>query len=195
MIGIQLNTKAIQEALRAVTKLAGIQQAARKRLLREVGDVCSKCDDAYSAMLKRLSPVKKVYRAPKQLATELHKLKADTALRARFKPEGLCSEIDGLLDDMSSALSSLPYSVHFLAIGELKSALRSMGNYDAALYHQYDSFMNELESVAFGIENGDAKARASLGAFARDKIADLENDLKKSVSAMRSAKERVRKNM
>jgi len=108
-----------------------------------------------------------------------------------FKPEGLCREIDQLLADFQNHFKGVKYLVHLFSIGEIRDTLRSMGNYDQALYHQYDRFMSELSNLAVAIELASKKERAPLVEAVRSAIAKLEADLKESVKSMRAAKDRV----
>jgi len=103
----------------------------------------------------------------------------------------LCREIDQLLADFQNHLKGVKYSVHLFSIGEMRDTLRSMGNYDQALYHQYDRFMSELSNLAVAIELASKKERAPLVEAVRSAIAKLEADLKESVKSMRAAKDRV----
>ncbi len=195
MLGIKLNQEVVDRCVKALKALADLQASSRRRLVKETQDICDKCDGAYSALLARLQPVKAAYRDPARLAQELHALAGDAATRRAFKPEGLCSEIDQLLADFQSALSGIRYSVHFLAIGEIKDTLESMGNYDQALYHQYDGFMRRIGDLAVALDSAAPKERKVLVASVREAIATLEADLDASIKGMRSAKKRVVKRM
>lgn len=191
MYGIKLNKEVINRCVAALTALVDIQASSRRRLVKETQNVCSKCDRAYSALIKRLGAVKHAYRSALRLAKELRELSSDSQARARFKPEGLCSEIDQLLADFQNHLNGVKYSVHLLSIGEIRDTLRSMGNYDQALYHQYDRFMSQLSNLSVAIESASKKERAALVQAVRAAVAKLEADLNDSVKSMRAAKNRV----
>jgi hypothetical protein len=196
MLGIKLNKEVIDRCVQALTALADIQVSSRRRLVKETQSVCSKCERAYSALLTRLGSVKQAYRSPARLAKELHDLSIDSQTRARFKPEGLCSEIDQLLADFQNNLKGLKYSVHLFSIAEIRDTLQSMGNYDQALYHQYDRFMAELSNLAAAIDSASSsKDRSALVEAVRAAIAKLEADLTDSIKSMRAAKDRVVKVM
>ena len=195
MLGIKLNNEVINKCLRALTALADVQGKSRKRLVKETQTICSRCDDAYSALLVRLLPVKQAFRRPSQLAHELHSLVADGKARRGFKPEGLCTEIDQLLADFQSNLKGIKYSVHLFSIGEIRNTLRSMGNYDQALYRQYDNFMRQIDGIATALQSASPKEKQALVGTARAAITDLETDLNSSVQLMRAAKKRVVKLM
>lgn len=191
MLGIRLNKQVVDACMRAFGALAGLQSGTRKRLVKQLQQVCSKCDNAYSELLERLSPVKAAYRNPKKLAVELRSLAGDRQTRAKFKPEHLCSDIDQLIADFQNGLSGLKYSVRFFSLEELKDTLKSMGNYDQALYHQYDGFMTQMGSLATAIEKASADDRSRLADFARAEIAALERDLRDSIRDMRAAKDQI----
>jgi hypothetical protein len=191
MFGVKLNKEVIDRCVQALTALIDIQAGSRRRLVKETQSVCSKCERAYSALLTRLKPVKQAYRTPTRLAKELRDLSSDGQARARFKPEGLCSEIDHLLADFQSNLTGLKYSVHLFSIREIRDTLKSMGNYDQALYHQYDRFMSELSNLGAAIDSAPNKDRDSLVQAVRSAITTLEGDLKDSIKSMRAAKDRV----
>jgi hypothetical protein len=191
MLGIKLNKEVINRCVEALKALVDIQASSRRKLVKEIQVVCSKCDNAYSALLERLSAVKQAYQTPELLAKELHKLSSDRQTRARFKPEGLCKEIDQLLVDFQNNLQGLKYSVHLFSIREIKDTLHSMGNYDQALYHQYDRFMHGLSNLAVAIESASKKERTTLVEAVRSAVTKLEADLQDSVESMRAAKNRV----
>lgn len=192
MLGLKLNKEVVERCVRALKSMAELQGRSRQRLIRDTLAVCSTCDDAYSALLDRLIPIKKAFRSPSRLADELVALAGDSKMRKRFKPEGLCSEIDQLLVDFQSHLNGLRYSVHVLSISEIRDALRSMGSYDQALYHQYDSLMSQIGAIGSELAVARGEDRKQLVSQARAAVSGLETDLKESVIAMRRAKDTIR---
>jgi len=192
MYGLKLNKEIIERCVTALKSTIELQQSSRQRLIGETQSICSTCDDACSALLERLVPVRKAYRAPMRLSGELISLAGDANIRRQFKPEGLCSEIDQLLADFENALSGLRYSVHMLSISEIRNILRSMGNYDSALYHQYDMFMNRIGHLGEEIPIATVEDRKILALQVRDAVSMLEADLKETIRAMRKAKDQIR---
>jgi hypothetical protein len=193
MLGITLNKEVVDRCVKALKSLKDIQAGSRKRLVQDTQDVCSNCEAAYSALLARLQPVKEAYRT--RLAQELRALSADSATRAKFKPEGLCSQIDHLLADFQNNLNGVKYSVHLFSITEIRETLQSMGNYDQALYHQYDAFMRDIGRIAASLDAAPKEERRALVAAAKDAVGNLENDLTESITSMRAAKRRIVKRM
>jgi hypothetical protein len=191
MFGIQLNTTVIKTGVRIVKNLITAQSRARTRLLSELTAVCEKCEDAYSSLLTRLKPIRSTFRNPNKLAIELRSLASDANARRKFKPEHLCSEIDKLLMDLSSNVNALKYSVNVFSINDIRRALKSMGNYDQALYHQYDTFMAEMNSIASAIESGKPAQKAPLAAHAAASIDELQKNLQSALKEIRKAKNEI----
>src|SRR5688572_4025182 len=190
--GIDLNTNIIKTAARVIKTLITTQSRARSRLISELTAVCEKCDDAYSSLLVRLKPVRATVKQPDKLVAELRSLAGDASARKKFKPEKLCTEIDKLLLDLSSNVNALKYSVNFLSIKRLRLVLTSMGNYDNALYRQYDEFMWEMQAIAKAIENGKVKAeKRALAAHVDSSIEELQAKLRSSLKEIRKAKSEV----
>ncbi len=191
MEGIGLNARIIDAAKRTIVALFHAQNETRAKLVTQLQAICEKCDNAYSELLQGLAPLKAAQRNPTKFASALRTLTADAGMRKKFKPEQLCSEIDQLLTDLSNNLHALKYSVQYSSIDSLRQTFQSMGNYDSALYHQYDTFMRELDSVATQIDAADAANRKSLVKYGIAEIAALELELRASITAMRAAKAAV----
>lgn len=190
MFGIQLNTKVIKTAVRVIRDLITTQSTARTRLLSDLTNVCTKCDDAYGALITRLRPIHAA-RTPARVAVEIQSFTSDATTRKKFKPERLCSEIDKLLVDLASNVKSLKYAVNVGSITTIQQTLRSMGNYDQALYHQYDEFRMELQSIGQAIQAADASQQPALVAHAKSTIADTERDLREAIRSIRKAKDEI----
>jgi hypothetical protein len=188
MEGIGLNKTVIKTSLRIIRDLITTQSRARTRLLEELTSVCVKCDDAYDSLLTRLKPVRAAMKNPDKLAVELRLIAGDAAARKKFKPEKLCTEIEELLMDLSNNVNALKFSVNILTLSRLRGAISSMGNYDQALYQQYDAFMMEMNSVAQGIENGSTDERAALAAHAASSVDELQKSLQAALKEIRKAK-------
>ena len=192
MFGIILNNAIVRSCTRLIRCLPGIQHQARKRLVNDLQSICSKCEDAYSALLARLLPIKTAYSDPKNLVEQLRLFSADIGTRAAFKPEHLCGEIDHLLQELKSNLNSLGYSLRLSGLETLDETLRRMGNYDSELYHEYDQFRSELDDVATKISGSKKKAdREQWLKYVEELIADTESELKQSVTNMRKAKDQI----
>lgn len=191
MLGIKINTAAIKSGVRVIKTLITVQSRARTRLVNDLTTVCDKCDEAYGSLLARLKPVRAAARDPLKLAAELHSLAGDASARRKFKPERLCSEIDKLLLDLSSNVSALKYSVNVFSIEEIRGTLQSMGNYDQALFHQYDGLMSELNSIATAIEGGKPRQLAPMVAHALATIEDVQQDLREALRDIRKAKAEI----
>jgi len=189
MFGIDLNNAVVDICKRLIAYLPGIQNAARRRLVNDLQQICSKCDDAYSAVLVRLTPVKQAYSDPPALARELRSFAGDPTTRAAFKPEHLCGEIDHLLQELRNNLAALGYAVGYSGLDELAQILTQMGNYDNELYHQYDRFTSSLDDLATRLEQTSGAERAAWLRYAQELISDTRAQLSESVRRMRNAKD------
>jgi hypothetical protein len=188
MESVSLNARMIDAAKRAIVTLFRAQNSTRQDLVRKLQGICEKCDDAYSSLLQRLVPVKASQRDPIAFASELRALAGDSQARALFKPEQLCSDIDGLLADLANNLATLKYSVNYSSINGLRQIFQAMGNYDGAMHQQYDSFMLELDSLASQLESTSGPERDELARYAASEIDALEQELRSSIASMRGAK-------
>src|SRR5262245_35129574 len=126
--------EALKQAVKACADVikwgAGIQEPARKGLVTDLQAICSNCEAAYDAVLARLVPIKNAFADPNTLAAELRAFAADTATRAKFKPDHLCGQVDQLLVRLSSNLDPLKYSIDFRRIEEVRQYLKQFGNFD-----------------------------------------------------------------
>jgi len=191
MFGVVLNNAIVRACTRLIRCLPGIQADARKRLVSELQGICSKCEDAYSALIVRLLPIKTAYGDAKTLAQELRLFGADNKTRAAFKPEHLCGEIDHLLQELKSNLSALGYSVRWSGLETLDETLKRMGNYDSELYHQYDQFRLELDQIATELERAKKKDQKHWLRYVEDLITDTEAELQQSITDLRRAKDQI----
>ena len=191
MFGIALNNAIVRACARLIRSLPGIQSNARKRLVTELQGICSKCEDAYSALIARLLPIKAAYGDAKKLAEALRQFGADTKTRAAFKPEHLCGEIDHLLQELKSNLNALGYSVRWSGLETLDETLKRMGNYDSELYHQYDQFRFELDQIATELDRAKKKDQKYWLRYVEDLVSDTEVELQNSITDMRRAKDQI----
>ena len=95
---------ALRTSTRSITFLWRTQGAERSQLIADLQAICSRCDDAYAAVIKKLRPVKNSYTDREALADALRTFAADDQTRSAFKPEHLCGEVDQLLQRLSSDL-------------------------------------------------------------------------------------------
>lgn len=192
MFGIDLNKAIFRTATRLICFLPGIQKTNREKLVEELQAICSKCEDAYTAVRKRLKPVKVAYRDPAKLVTELRGFSADSETRAAFKPEHLCGEIDHLLQELRSNLEGLQYSVRWSGLGTLIDTLHQLRNYDSELRLQYEQFCSELDEIASKIEKAKKKTeREQWRNYIEDLVASTEEELQQSIAEIRKAKDKI----
>jgi hypothetical protein len=130
-----------------------LQGGTRKKLVADLQGICSNCENAYTAVLVRLVPVKNAFTNHASLATELRNFAADAKIRSQFKPYHLCGQIDHLLTDLSNNLNPLKYAVDFRRIEGLRSSLSQFGDFDGAIYTSYDEFAAQLDKIATQIRD------------------------------------------
>ena len=169
---------------------AGLQESTRKNLIAELQEICTNCEAAYDAVLKRLVPIKDAYSDPTNLSRELRTFAADSATRGQFKPEHLCGQVDQLLVQLSSNLAPLKYSIDFRRIQDLRQSFQQSGNVDAAIFDSYDQFASELDHIATQINDQafDPKERTR---YVQHVIEDFEDEVRSLKADMRAAKARV----
>lgn len=184
---------ALRTATRSIAYLWRTQGAERSQLISDLQAICSRCEDAYAAVLKQLRPVKNSYGDRKALANALRAFAADDKTRGAFKPEHLCGEVDQLLQRLSSNADWLKYSVDLRGIERLRGAIAGMGNYDGQLRDYYDDHTRAMDDIATQLqsklESKDAKERL---AYARHVVDEFESDLRDTLKKIREAKNQVR---
>jgi septation ring formation regulator EzrA len=168
-----------------IRDLATTQSRERIRLVTQLRKVCSDCDGAYDELITRLVPLRDVHVPPQKLAQELRTFAADTNTRNLFKPEGLCKDINDLLEAMNDNLKALKYSVDVFAISDIQAHLQQLGDYDHQMYHQYDRFRNDLHRIADQISASNPEQSLALAALARSTIADVCEDLENAINNIR----------
>ena len=191
MFGLDLNRAIVKVCLRILEHLPGIQARKRSELVVDLQTICGRCQDSYAAVLKRLVPIKNAFGDERRLIKELRSFAADTETRAAFKPEHLCGEIDSLLTKLKSYLDGLKFSVDFTELGTLRRVLKQMGSFDAELYHQYDQFTTELDSVANKLRRTRGKTARKWMSYVEDLVCDFESELRRELRGMRAAKKKI----
>jgi hypothetical protein len=192
MENLNLLKSAVTIFSRIITSASRAQAQARADLVDELQAICSECESAYSIVLERLRPVKDAYRDPARLEQELRDLAADRRTRDIFKADHLCGQVDHLLSKLQSNLAALKYSVDVRTLDRLKERLKEIGNYDAALYRDYDEFARDLDRLSHEIGTAPSvEDRTRLMAYSRSYIDDFEKELWDTIDAMRRAKDRV----
>src|SRR5262249_21373696 len=74
---------------------ARVQKTSRRALVKELQQVCERVDGGIAALSSALGPVRAAAaKGPEAFATALGNFDKDGKVRARFKPEGLCGEVD-----------------------------------------------------------------------------------------------------
>ena len=87
----------------------------------------------------------------------------------------------------------MKYSVHLWSITEIRDTLNSMGEFDQALYQQYDSYMYQLDIIGQELNDSTGDERKQIVSQTRTAVRKLEGELKQSLKAMRDAKNEIRK--
>ena len=129
------------------------QGTERSQLIADLQAICSRCEDAYTAVIKQLRPVKDSYGDREALASALRTFAADNQTRSAFKPEHLCGEVDQLLQRLSSNIDWLKYSVDLRAVDRLRGAIGQMGNYDGQLRDYYDDHTRAMDDIATQLQS------------------------------------------
>lgn len=188
--------EALRTATGSVAYLWRTQGTERRQLIADLQAICSRCEDAYAAVLKQLRPVKDSYGNRKALAKALRTFAVDDKTRNAFKPEHLCGEVDQLLQRLTSNVDWLKYSVDLRGIERLRGAIARMGSYDGQLRDYFDDHTRAMDNIATQLQSKlpkkDAKERL---AYARHVIDEFETDLRETLKKIRKAKERVRKSV
>ncbi len=187
MLGVILNNAIIRACTRLLRYLPGFPQDEREALARDVRALCSGCEEAYAALLARLSAVKAAVRDPAALVRELRLFAADAQARAAFRPEHLCGEVERLLRGLRGRMDALGYSVRMSGLGTLDETLRRMGEYDGDLPDQFDQFRAELGHVAGEIERSTGPDRRHWVRYAEELVSDAEVELHRSIGDVRRA--------
>lgn len=181
----------IDDCARVISFGAKFQEPTRKQFVSDLRGICSRCDDTYSELLKRLGPIKATLQKPDELAAAIRSFAVDTEVRKLFKPERLCGEIDVLLTRMQSNLDPLKYSIDMTRISAVLHELHMIGNYDAAIRGQFDQFVSDLDKLAIQLAAASGKEKEELATYARDIIKDFEAELNDTVMSVRNAKTRI----
>lgn len=184
---------ALRTATRSIAYLWRTQGTERSQLIADLQAICSRCEDAYTAVIKQLRPVKDSYGDREALASALRTFAADSQTRSAFKPEHLCGEVDQLLQRLSSNIDWLKYSFDLRAVDRLRGAIGQMGNYDGQLRDYYDDHTRAMDDIATQLqshlESEDIRERMT---YARHVIDEFENDLNDTLKEIRAAKELAR---
>jgi len=184
---LELLKRALKTCASVIKLGAGIQEKVRKDLAEDLQKICLNCEKAYETVLERLAPIKDAFQDPGSLGKALRSFAADTRTRDTFKPEHLCSEIDYLIMQLESYLDPLKYSIDVTRIGDLRRQLKSVGNYDDAIYQSYDGFARQLDDLASQLQDPsfDLKER---GQYAQHVIRQFEADLRTAIDEVRDLK-------
>jgi hypothetical protein len=185
--------RAMQIISRIIQYGASFQNPAREDLVVKLQGICSRCEKAYSQLLKKLRPVKDAYFDDKLLSSELKKFSIDKGLAKYFKPEVLCSDIDKLLDDLNNYLKPLRYSIDINKVKIIRDEFMRFNNLDITMKESFDRFCLALGRLADDLGNPTATKgdRAKLAAYARHVIEDFEEELIQTLDVARKAKDRV----
>ena len=140
--------EALRTASRSIGFLWRTQGNERRDLISQLQAICSKCDDAYFAVLEKLSPIKQAYGDRKAMADAMRVFAADSETRKAFKPEHLCGEVDQLLQRLSSHADWLKYSVDLRGIERLRGAISNMSSYDGELRDYYDAHIRYTNTTS-----------------------------------------------
>ena len=184
---------ALRTATRSVAFLWRTQGAERSQLITDLQDICSRCEDAYGAVIKQLQPVKDSFGEPETLANALGVFAADDQTRKAFKPEHLCGEVDQILQRLSSNVDWLRYSVDLREIERFRGAIASMGSYDGQLRDYYDDRTRAMNDIATQLKSQLSEEEIEERvAYTRHMLDEFEDDLQETVKKIREAKEQVR---
>lgn len=187
---------ALRRSAKTIEFLAIGQAKERRRIVDDLQAICSRCDDAYATLLKRLKPVKKAYGDRKALADALRDFATDESARSAFKPEYLCAEVDQLLQRLASYADWTRYSIDARRIQEFKEALELMGNYDGQLWDYYDAHTRAMDELASELASMKAGRKASdRMSYAEHIVSEFENDLRQALKEIRKAKREAREKM
>jgi hypothetical protein len=192
---LDLLTKAIRACARIVSFGAGIQSRSRKALVEALQNICSDAIDAYSAVLKRLQPVKDSFTSPKALADEIEAFRADEVTRSAFKPDHLCGRVDQLLMDLANNLDPSKYSLDISRLNTIRSELGAIGTLDRKWYDSYDNLTSQLDAIATQLKyNVKPKEKGLAKDLAERAIAIIkvfEDELRTGIADIHDAKERI----
>jgi hypothetical protein len=186
---LELLKRALKACANAIKYGATIQETTRRELTSDLQQICSRCEDAYGAVLKRLKPIKDAFGNPGELAKELREFAADTETRNSFKPEHLCGEIDHLIVRLQSNLDPLKYSVDYSRIQEIQRNLQTVGDYDSAINRSYDEFARQLDSLATQLSaTAEPEERHR---YVQHVISDFESELRSAIDDVRNTKKAI----
>ena len=187
---------ALQTAGKAIGFLWRQQGAERSQLIADMQAICSRCDDAYTAVLAALRPVKDSFQDRDALARSLLAFSADGGTRSAFKPEHLCGEVDQILQRLTSNVDWLKYSVDIRGIARLRGVISSMGSYDGQLWDYYDDHTRAMDDLATELKSeASEEDLQERQAYAQHVVTQFEADLREALKKIREAKEDVRKLM
>lgn len=183
---------ALRTATKSVAFLCRTQGAERQQLISDLQKICSRCEDAYVAVLSALSVVKNAYGDQPKLVSALRSFASNSETRVAFKPEHLCGEVDQILQRLASKVDWLKYSVDLREIERLRGAIANMGSYDGQLWDYYDDHTRAMDELATALQSPlkgqELEERLS---YAKHVVDDFEDDLRATLKEIRAAKERV----
>jgi hypothetical protein len=180
----------IRECVKVITFGAKIQGDTRAQLIASLQEICDNCETAYSKVRSKLLPVKNAPDA-KQLATALRTLAADAETRDAFKPEHICGKIDNLLNAFQNNLDPMKYAVDMLRISTIQDQLRAIGNFDLSIREQYNQFSRALDQLANQLDAASPAELHDLTLYVRRTIEDFEDELSRTVTCVREAKQKI----
>lgn len=190
MISLKLVEEILSACKQAILYLPGLQAAARKELIQDLQNICSKCDDAYSSVLTNLSPINQAGTDAKALASALSAFASDASTRSAFKPEHLCGEVDHLRARLKSYIDPLPYSLEVRNLDSLGDLFRQLGSLDSELYHQYDQLTRELNEIARQLTSAGEDTSAWVY-YAKVRVDAFAEELSDAVSRVRKIKDEI----
>jgi len=119
--------------------------------------ICYNCENAHSAVIMKLKPVKDCYEDTPKLSKALREFASDPEARTFFHPDALCGDIDKLLMKLSSNLDPLKFAIDFNKIQALSAELKQIGNYDWSIYMAFDTFARQLDDLSTDLRSRRSK--------------------------------------
>lgn len=191
MIGISITEQMIDTCKRIVKYAPKIQTQARRQLVKKLQNICANCEDAYSAFLARLAPIKDSYGDMRQLAVKLRAFAADQETRRQFKPEHLRRQVDEILEVLGNNLRPLKYSIDVFGIRTVRELLSRIRFSDATLRHEYDEFASELDSIATLISESTPQNSELWRRYAEDLISSMQSKMNDAIMKVRAFKDEI----
>lgn len=174
-----------------VTAGAATQEPKRRKVVKTLQKVCANVEEAVDAASDAFVPLSRSGRgSPEKFAKKLMGFDRDGEVRQKFKPEGLCGDIDHLLVETRSWLSAIRWTWGTNEMDLLRQELKQTQSLDHSL-QEYDGAVQQLRALGAEIASTTGAAQGKKVAEALGCIASVQRSLRACAASVRQSKNAV----